>query len=248
MVREYACVVRGRVRCAVALRRQLRDGVAAPRFGLVYYAELLEARPLVFGGSGEGGEGGGSGEGGEGGDSFEHREQGCASDDRRDDGVGPPGLPYPVRVGVPCPRGAGAAVVAEEAAEAAEEAAEEAAAAMASVEAAVEEVEGAEGAEAAEVAEEEVLSLVRVAVGEGKHRMVRRMLAHCGLPVLNLKRQAYGACTLGGLQPGEARRATPAERRWARELLEATARADQCGLEQEGADDGVAEGTPGTGA
>ena len=24
------------------------------------------------------------------------------------------------------------------------------------------------------------------------------MLAHCGLPVLNLKRLAYGACTLGG--------------------------------------------------
>ena len=100
---------------------------------------------------------------------------------------------------------------------------------------------------------------------------VRRMLAHCGLPVLNLKRLAYGACTLGGrpqhvdtrdchvrvlhgmhvyvgehshgqpqpvtlyhchrLQPGEARCATPAERRWACELLEATARADRCGLE-----------------
>ena len=109
------------------------------------------------------------------------------------------------------------------------------------------------------------------------------MLAHCGLPVLNLKRLAYGACTLGGrpqhvemrsrydldtgdclarflhrihayytyriswsmhtghrrsqsrllyhcirLQPGEARCATPAERRWACELLEATARADRC--------------------
>ena len=132
--------------------------------------------------------------------------------------------------------------MAEEAAEEADEAAEEAAA-MALVEAAEEEVEGAEAAEAAE--EAEALSLVRVAVGEGKHRMVRRMLAHCGLPVLNLKRLAYGACTLGGLQPGEARRATPAERRWARELLEATARSDRCGLE--GADDGIAEGTPGTG-
>ena len=33
------------------------------------------------------------------------------------------------------------------------------------------------------------------------------------------------------LQPGEARCATPAERRWACELLEATARADRCGLE-----------------
>ena len=116
---------------------------------------------------------------------------------------------------------------------------------MALVEAAEEEMEAAETA-VEEAEEAEVLSLVRVAVGEGKHRMVRRMLAHCGLPVLNLKRLAYGACTLGGLQPGEARRATPAERRWARELLEATARSDRCGLE--GADDGVAEGTPGTGA
>ena len=134
--------------------------------------------------------------------------------------------------------------MAEEAAEEADEAAEEAAAAMALVEAAEEEVEAAETA-VEEAEEAEVLSLVRVAVGEGKHRMVRRMLAHCGLPVLNLKRLAYGACTLGGLQPGEARRATPAERRWARELLEATARSDRCGLE--GADDGIAEGTPGTG-
>ena len=29
-------------------------------------------------------------------------------------------------------------------------------------------------------------------------RQVRRMLAHCGLPVVNLKRLAYGACALGG--------------------------------------------------
>ena len=53
------------------------------------------------------------GEGGEVGDAFEHREQGCASDDRRDDGVGPAGVPYPTRGGLACVRGAEAAVVAE---------------------------------------------------------------------------------------------------------------------------------------
>ena len=66
------------------------------------------------------------GEGGEVGDAFEHREQGCASDDRRDDGVGPAGVPYPTRGGLACVRGAEAAVVAE-AAEAAEAEAEAAA-------------------------------------------------------------------------------------------------------------------------
>ena len=44
LAREYACVVRGRVRCAATLRRRLRDGVDAPRFRAVYRAELLEAR------------------------------------------------------------------------------------------------------------------------------------------------------------------------------------------------------------
>ena len=43
------------------------------------------------------------------------------------------------------------------------------------------------------------------------HRSQSRLLYHCIR-----------------LQPGEARCATPAERRWACELLEATARADRC--------------------
>ena len=111
------------------------------------------------------------GEGGEVGDAFEHREQGCASDDRRDDGVGPAGVPYPTRGGLACVRGAEAAVVAE-AAEAAEAEAEgEAAETDGEAEAAAEAAEAAED-EAAEVDAAEALSVVRVAVGEGKHRMV----------------------------------------------------------------------------
>ena len=115
------------------------------------------------------------GEGGEVGDAFEHREQGCASDDRRDDGVGPAGSPYPTRGGLACVRGAEAVVVAE--AEAAAVVAAEGAAAevvAAEVEAAevlAAEVEAAEVL-AAEVEAAEALSVVRVAVGEGKHRMV----------------------------------------------------------------------------
>ena len=110
------------------------------------------------------------GEGGEVGDAFEHREQGCASDDRRDDGVGPAGVPYPTRGGLACVRGAEAAVVAE-AAEAAE-AEGEAAETDGEAEAAAEAAEAAAAAEAAEVEAAEALSVVRVAVGEGKHRMV----------------------------------------------------------------------------
>ena len=64
----------------------------------------------------------------------------------------------------------------------------------------------------------EPLTRVRVVVREGRHRMVRRMLAHCGYPVLNLRRLAYGAVKLGGLRAGQARLATAEERRWARSL------------------------------
>ena len=53
----------------------------------------------------------------------------------------------------------------------------------------------------------EPLTRVRVVVREGRHRMVRRMrLAHCGHPVLNLRRLAYGAVKLGGLRAGQAAR------------------------------------------
>jgi 23S rRNA pseudouridine2605 synthase len=46
---------------------------------------------------------------------------------------------------------------------------------------------------------------VRLVVQEGKHRMVRRLLANVGLPVTDLRRVRYGAVHLGDLPPGEWR-------------------------------------------
>ena len=45
------------------------------------------------------------------------------------------------------------------------------------------------------------LSRVRLQVSEGKHRMVRRMLANCGHGVVELKRERHGQVTLGDLPP-----------------------------------------------
>lgn len=44
---------------------------------------------------------------------------------------------------------------------------------------------------------------VRITVSEGKHRMVRRMLANAGAPCVGLHREAYGSVSLGGLPEGE---------------------------------------------
>lgn len=52
---------------------------------------------------------------------------------------------------------------------------------------------------------------VTLTVREGKHRMVRRMLANAGAPVLTLHRVSYGAVQLAPLAEGEARALTPAE-------------------------------------
>lgn len=57
-------------------------------------------------------------------------------------------------------------------------------------------------------------AVVRLTVTEGKHRMVRRMLANAGHPVLELTRVRYGGFELGALPVGEAREATPEERAW----------------------------------
>jgi pseudouridine synthase len=62
-------------------------------------------------------------------------------------------------------------------------------------------------------------SVVVVEVCEGKQRMVRRMLAHCGHHVINLRRIAYGDITLGEMVPGQTRVCTETESRWAMELL-----------------------------
>jgi 23S rRNA pseudouridine2605 synthase len=52
---------------------------------------------------------------------------------------------------------------------------------------------------------------VTLAVTEGKHRMVRRMLANAGHPVVGLRRLAYGPFRLDELPPGAWRPATAAE-------------------------------------
>lgn len=48
-------------------------------------------------------------------------------------------------------------------------------------------------------------SAITLAVTEGKHRMVRRMLANAGFPVVSLRRVAFGEMRLEGLEPGEWR-------------------------------------------
>lgn len=54
-------------------------------------------------------------------------------------------------------------------------------------------------------------STLEITVTEGKKRMVRRMCAHVGHPVLTLQRVRYAGLTLGRLGPGRWRRLTAAE-------------------------------------
>lgn len=55
---------------------------------------------------------------------------------------------------------------------------------------------------------------VTLAVTEGKHRMVRRMLANAGHPVIELRRLSYGALVLGDLPPGAWRAPDAGEQAW----------------------------------
>ncbi len=61
---------------------------------------------------------------------------------------------------------------------------------------------------------------VRLVVSEGKYRMVRRMLANCGHPVVELRRLRQGRVELGGLKVGEFRHATREELEWAKSLMD----------------------------
>lgn len=61
---------------------------------------------------------------------------------------------------------------------------------------------------------------VRLVVREGKYRMVRRMLANCGYPVVELRRLRHGKVELGGLKAGEFRQATEEEIQWAKTLID----------------------------
>ena len=63
------------------------------------------------------------------------------------------------------------------------------------------------------------LSEVRLIVEEGKHRMVRRILANSGHPVITLKRERLGVIHLDDLEAGGYRDLTPKEEQWAQALL-----------------------------
>jgi len=63
------------------------------------------------------------------------------------------------------------------------------------------------------------LSEVRLVVEEGKHRMVRRILANSGHPVIGLKRLRLGVIQLDDLPEGTARELTKEEEAWAERLL-----------------------------
>jgi len=63
------------------------------------------------------------------------------------------------------------------------------------------------------------LTTVTVTVKEGKHRMVRRILANAGHPVVSLHRARLGEIELGDLPVGGIRELTEPELRWARKLL-----------------------------
>ena len=63
------------------------------------------------------------------------------------------------------------------------------------------------------------LTKVRLVVEEGKHRMVRRILANSGLPVISLKRERLGIILLDDLEEGSYRDLTEKEEQWAKELL-----------------------------
>lgn len=80
-------------------------------------------------------------------------------------------------------------------------------------------VETSEGIHTAKSVSLEDSSDVRLVVQEGKYRMVRRMLANCGHPVLELRRERHGEVYLDDLEVGQFRDATEKELKWAESIL-----------------------------
>ena len=68
-------------------------------------------------------------------------------------------------------------------------------------------------------------SKVRLAVTEGKYRMVRRILHNAGNSVLELHRVRYGSVLLEDVEEGEVRPCSEAEKKWALQLLKSTGKA-----------------------
>lgn len=63
------------------------------------------------------------------------------------------------------------------------------------------------------------LTNVRIKVEEGKYRMVRRMLANCKHPVIELRRERHGSIELSDLEEGCFRHCGESETEWAESLL-----------------------------
>lgn len=61
---------------------------------------------------------------------------------------------------------------------------------------------------------------LHITVREGKHRMVRRMLANAGHPVIDLRRLAFGPFRLGELLVGTWRLPSDEEEAWVQEALD----------------------------
>jgi len=82
--------------------------------------------------------------------------------------------------------------------------------------------EGEEEEEEKEDGVEKDLLVLRVGVAEGKHRMVRRLLANAGYPVVGLHRVRYGRVELGDLVEGEVVEINDASDvgQWARRVME----------------------------
>jgi 23S rRNA pseudouridine2605 synthase len=79
-------------------------------------------------------------------------------------------------------------------------------------------VETEEGIHAAELVSV-IGAEIRLIVTEGKHRMVRRMLANLGLPVIGLVRLRFGPVRLGELPVGETRALDDVELAWLSALM-----------------------------
>ncbi len=62
-------------------------------------------------------------------------------------------------------------------------------------------------------------SILKIAIGEGKNREIRRFFAHFGAEVVDLKRLAYGGIELNNLPVGKTRYLTRGEYANLREFI-----------------------------
>lgn len=81
------------------------------------------------------------------------------------------------------------------------------------------------------------LSTVQLIVHEGKYRMVRRMLANCGHPVVDLKRLRIGNVSINDLPEGEMRYLTKSELVWAHNLVPTTGKKGKSIVDRRKSDD-----------